>query len=228
MSDVFRRRSVRLALCSLALSAAPAILASAQSPTELHRQLSRVDIGLSGMGQFRSTVNGTNYQDIPVQQKATTGFGGLVTLRYTKSPLLGAEFNYSFTRYNENFSTTSTASDSFQYLGVQTRATEYTLGYVAHLPISIPLLGIKPFAAAGLGATGFYPTKFGGASLPVQARATYYFGVGAEAPLLTSHLGLRGQYRQLFYLAPDFGQNYLTIKQHTTAIEPTIGLYVHF
>ena len=46
--------------------------------------------------------------------------------------------------------------------------------------------------------------------------------------LYEGHVGLRAQVRQAFFLAPDFGQNYLTIKQRTSSFEPAIGIYLHF
>ena len=67
------------------------------------------------------------------------------------------------------------------------------------------------------------------ASLGARAvQATYYYAVGVEAPLLTSHFGLRAQFRQSFYLLPDFTANFLTIKQRTNSVEPSVGFYLHY
>lgn len=195
----------------------------------MSRQLSRLDFSLNGMGNFRSDVSGTNYQGYTIGQTTTNGLGGLFTLRYTKSALVGLEFNYSFVRYSERFSSNAppnNPANSFDSpLNVQTRASEYTFGYVAHGPT---LLGVRPFGAVGLGTMAFYPTKFAGSGLPTQARATYYYALGVDAPLVTDRFGVRAQFREHFLLAPDFGQNYLTIKERTTAIEPAIGLYLRF
>ncbi len=109
--------------------------------------------------------------------------------------------------------------------GVQTRANEYTVGYVAHLPT---FMGFTPTAAVGVGTTGFTPTASGGESLRAQARATYYYSFGVEQSFLSKHFGLRAQFRQAFYKAPDFGQNYLTIQQHTSTIEPGVGFFFRF
>ena len=72
------------------------------------------------------------------------------------------------------------------------------------------------------------PTKNGGQGLSTQARAAYYYSLGGEGLIVGDTLGVRVGIRQLFYLAPDFGQNYLTIKQRTFTTEPQIGLYLHF
>ena len=225
MLHPFRRPLARLAAWSFILPVVATCSASAQVTT-LNRQLSRIDFSLNGMGNFRSDVAGTNYQDFQIKQATTNGLGGLITVRYTKSALLGAEFNYSFVRYSERYTSSGTPPASFQSpLNVQTRASEYTLGYVAHGPT---LLGLRPFGAVGLGTTAFSPTKFAGSGLPTQARATYYYALGVDAPIITDRFGVRAQFRQQFLLAPDFGQNYLTIKQHTTSSQPAIGLYVRF
>lgn len=225
MFHLFRRPFARLVVCLFVLPVLAACSAPAQVTT-LSRQLSRIDFSLNGFGNFRSDVSGTNYQDFQIRQGTSNGLGGLVTIRYTKSAFLGAEFNYSFVRYSERYTSSALPPASFASpLNVQTRASEYTLGYVVHAPT---LLGLRPFGAVGLGTTGFYPTKFAGSGLPTQARATYYYALGVDAPIITDRFGVRAQFRQLFLLAPDFGQNYLTIKQHTTSSQPAIGLYLRF
>ena len=219
MQNVFCRRPLPALLSLFALFALTVTMAAAQATTEttLRRQLDRVDLGLSGIGSFRSTVTGTNYQGASLTQGATNAVGGLVTLRYTKSPLLGAEFNYSFKRYSETYT---------QYIpsGVQTNTSEFLVGYVAHAP---QFFGVRPFGSVGAGATEFSPTTYAGLGFPKRARATYYYAVGAEAPVIT-HVGIRVQFRELFFKAPDFGQNFLTINKQTTAIEPGVGIYLHF
>ena len=101
---------------------------------------------------------------------------------------------------------------------------EYTFGYDAQLHLCF---GVPPFVGGREGTKAFRPTTNGGQGLLSQARATYYYAAGAEASLGT-HFGLRAQFRQKFYLAPDFGQNYLTILKHTNTIQPVIGFYIRF
>ena len=52
--------------------------------------------------------------------------------------------------------------------------------------------------------------------------------IGAETTVLSPHFGIRAQYRQLFFKAPDFLTNYLTIQQHTTTYEPGVGFFLRF
>jgi hypothetical protein len=175
-----------------------------------------------------------NYQNVTLTQDASNTLGALVTLRYTKSPLLGAEFNYGYARYTENFTNTpfpgctpSTSVTGCVYLpgGAQTKANEFTIGYVAHGP---QLLGIQSFASVGLGSMAFTPTTFGGQGLQERARAAYYYSIGGEMPVLSNHFGIRVQWRQVFFKAPDFGENYLTINKRTFTSEPGVGFYLHF
>lgn len=181
------------------------------------RQLQRLDLGLSGIGVIAKSVQGTNYQGTAITQTASTTLGGLLTLRYTKSPLMGLEANYGYARFTENYSNLPG--------GAQTTASEYSLGYVAHGP---SLLGLQTFASGGAGSTAFRPTTYGGQGLPARARLTIYYDVGVEQSIFSKHFGLRAQFRQAFYKAPDFDQNYLTINKRTFTTEPGIGFYLHY
>jgi opacity protein-like surface antigen len=208
-----------LVLCLFATAAAPVAHAQATSTNpELTKQLSRLDLGVSGIGSFTKAVTGTNYLGVKLTQDGSNTFGALVTVRYTKSPYIGGEFNYTYARYTQNYS---------QYIvgGAQTNASEYSLGYVAHPPHLI--FGAQPFIAGGAGTTAFRPTPGGGQGLKSQGRATYYYAVGLEKDV-TEHFAVRAQIRQAFFKAPDFGQNYLTIQQHTWTFEPGFGFVLHF
>ncbi len=186
--------------------------------TATQRQLQRLDLSVNAVGELTKGVQGTNYQGVSLTQNASTTLGALATLRYTKSHLLGVEGNYGYARYTENYS-------SYIKGGAQTQASEYTLGYVAHGP---SVLGLQSFASGGLGSIAFKPTAGGGQGLPERARLAYYYSVGLEEPLFSPHFGVRVQFRQIFFKAPDFDQNYLTINKHTFTTEPGFGFYLHF
>ena len=197
--------------------------AQGQTQSTLDRNLSRLDLGVSGVGQFTRDVSGVNYLGVPLTQSAANTLGALVTVRYTKSPYVGLEFNYGYSRFTQHYSN----SEGEQYLfgGVQANATEYTLGYIAHPRRQI--FGLQPFLGAGIGAIVFKPTSSGGQGLQKQPAGTYYYNLGVEKTI-TTHIGVRAQFRQLFYLAPDFYQNYLTIQKYTSTIQPGAGVYLRF
>jgi Outer membrane protein beta-barrel domain len=194
-----------LLLCSLAtLTATTAIAQESQHPT-LDRQLDRVDLAVSGVGIFNRDSSGTAIVEaVPTTVTLSPGntLGVLATLRYTKSPLLGFELNYGYARYTDTFTPFGILPPPGQPAasgGVQQNATEYTVGYVAHIR---PLFGVKPFASAGLGTLAFRPTTGGGEGLIKQARAAYYYSVGAEQTVFSPHFGIRVQIRQVFFKAP--------------------------
>jgi hypothetical protein len=219
-------RSVFFCLLLTAVGSTAKAQATSQNPG-LDRQLSRIDLAVTGVGVFNqsthgvATVNGV--ANTPVNLSPGNTAGALVTLRYTVSPFVGFELNYGYARYTDTFTPFGVPGTS---AGVQQNASEYTLGYVVHARKQY--FGLSPFASAGLGSMVFRPTPGGGEALPEQARAAYYFSVGAETTLLSPHFGVRAQYRQVFFKAPDFETNYLTIQQHTTTFEPGVGFFLRF
>ena len=230
MLNVFRSWCVRSALLCMFVAVAGSIAQAqiSQNPT-LDRQLSRIDVGVLGSGIFNKDSSGmaiADGQSTVVRLHPSNTVGALVTVRYVKSPLLGVEFNYGYARYNDTFTPFGAITTPPSTGAVQQNASEYTFGYVAHA--RKPFFGVTPFVAAGAGTTVFRPTPGGGQSLLPQARATYYYSVGAETTVLSPHFGLRAQFRQAFFKAPDFETNFLTIQQHTSTIEPGFGFFVRF
>jgi hypothetical protein len=230
MLNVSRPLCVRsVLLCLLLIAVGSTAKAQATPPeTALNRQLSRIDLAVTASGILNQESNGTaiiNAKPTAVNLRPSNTVGPLVTIRYTIKPLVGFEFNYGYARYTQNFTPFGSPPIAGpQTGGVQQNTAEYTLGYIAHFRKSF---GIVPFAGAGLGTLDFRPTPGGGEGLLPQARATYYYTLGGDA-MLTEHFGVRAQFRQQFFLAPDFETNYLTIKQRTTTIEPGFGFVLRF
>jgi hypothetical protein len=230
MLNVLRPSCVRtLLLCLLATAAAPTLKAQeAPQFTALDRQLARIDLGVSAVGALNKDSNGTaivNAVPTAVNLHPGNTLGALVTLRYIKSPLLGVEVNYGYARYTHTFTPFGNGPAGAVSGGVQQNASEYTVGYIAHLR---PILGLSPFASAGLGTIVFRPTPGGGEGLINQARAAYYYSVGAEKIIFSPHFGVRAQFREVFFKAPDFETNYLNINQRTTTLEPGVGFFLRF
>jgi hypothetical protein len=228
MWNVSRPLCVRSVFFCLLLTAAGSTAQAQTISTNpaLDKQLSRIDLGILGVGVFNksssgvATVNG--HPNTAVNLSPGNTAGAVVSLRYTVSPFVGFEFNYGYARYTDTF----TPFGSQPSGGVQQNASEYSFGYVVHT--RKPHFGLTPFASGGAGTTVFRPTPGGGLALPEQARATYYVSVGAETTVLSPHFGIRAQYRQVFFKAPDFLTNYLTIQQRTTTYEPGIGFFLRF
>ena len=215
-----------LFFCLLLTAAGSTAEAQTSQNTALDRQLSRIDLGIVGLGVFNKNSNGVatvnGKANTPVNLNPSNTAGALLTLRYTASPWVGLEFNYSYARYTDLFTPFGSQPNG----GVQQNASEYTFGYVVHSKKQY--FGLTPFASGGAGSTVFRPTPGGGLALPEQARATYFASVGVETTVLSPHFGIRAQYRQLFFKAPDFETNYLRIEQHTSSYEPGLGFFLRF
>jgi hypothetical protein len=203
-------------------------IAAAQT-SAVSKQFSRIDFGISGVGQLTNTVSGPivptgapNYPAVTSQYASNT-VGAMANVRYVAKPYVGIEFNYVWGRYTENYSPAPDGSSLFQ---IQTTSNEYSFGWIVTPPH--PIFGMQPFASAGAGTNQFKPTAGGGNGAPHQFRATYYYNVGLQKELFDSNFGIRASFRETFYLAPDFGQNYLTILKHATTYQPTAGFYYRF
>lgn len=210
------------------LASGVALLATgASAQTKLQQQLSRIDLGLQGVGEFSSTASGpvtipSNNQGQTVALSPSNTFGGLVTIRYAAKPYIGAEFNGGYARYTEDLSGALPATFS----AIQTQADEFSLGYLVNPPYTI--LGVHTYASAGLGGLRFAPTRGGGEGAPHQGRFAAYYNVGIQKDVVSDVFGVRVGFRQLFYTAPDFFQNYITINKRAKTSEPMIGFYLRF
>lgn len=226
-----------LLLCLFSSTAGRAIAQTtpAAPVTGLYKQLGRIDLAVQAAGLFSTTATGTNYVGVNFNQRPSNTVGELGTLRYVAKPWVGFEFNFGNSRYSQNFTTNSykniatcpVSNPICTYVpgGAQNNVHEISWGYVAH-PHSF--FGLDPYVGVGAGTMQFRPTPGGGQGLPRQFRAVYYYDAGVDDYFPTTHLGVRLGFRQLIYLAPDFGQNYLTILRRTRTSEPTFGFFLRF
>ena len=184
--------------------------------------LSNVDLGVQGGGEFTKSVTGpvtipADDQGTIITQTSSNTFGALGTLRYAPRPYLGAEFNGSYIRYTEGFNV-----PPYQ---IQTQANEFTFGYLVTPPYTI--FATKPYASVGGGLIRFAPTRGGGEGAPSEGRGAVYYNLGVQHDFY-ANFGVRVGFRQVFYTAPDYFQNYLTINKRTLTSEPVIGFYLRF
>lgn len=204
-------------------------------PTAFAKQLDKVDLSIQGVGIYNNTVTGTVVTDLgasnegeSLSQSGSNTLGALVSIHYPIKPYFGLEFNYGYSRYTENYrgpGITTFLPNGITDFQIQTKVSEYTFGYLITPPYTI--YGLQPFVSAGFGPQGFKPTPGGGQEEPEKARMTYYYSLGFQKDI-SPHFGLRAGFRELFFLDPDFGQNYLTILKHATTLEPTAGFYLRY
>ena len=219
------RRLSTWAAAILFSSLAAAASAQATPETPLQKQLSRLDLNIGAIGMFTKDTSGPDgLTGAALTDSPGNTVGLLATIRYIKSPLIGIEFNGTYSRFVQTYSGPYISTFPASPLGVQADASEYSLGWVFHGPL---VYNFSTFASVGAGTTDFTPTRGGGQGFLPQARATYYYNVGLERPV-TEHIGLRVSFRQAFYLAPDFETNYIRNLQHTYSTEPAVGFVLHY
>jgi opacity protein-like surface antigen len=165
-------------------------------------------------GQFSGTSSGNGVQDSP-----TDSLGVLATVRQSFHPWLGYEVNYGYTRFSERYSTIP--------FGVQNNVHEVSGAYLLQGP-TLPILGLQPFGAVGVGGLIFLPTTVGGQKYNQQWRVPLLYELGVNYPIITSHLGLRLQYRGLVYKTPDFNSALITTNARRQTSEPSVGAYLRF
>jgi opacity protein-like surface antigen len=177
--------------------------------TSIHAQ-AQVDISASLYGQFSSQTYSAGETEAP-----QASIGTLVGVRRYVHPWLGYELTYSYARTDYDFTGNGTQV-------VQSHDQTFTADYLINM--HIPVVGLRPFALAGVGATHFGPTGNTGATSATKPVLAY--GVGLDYRVLP-YVGLRAQYRALVYKSPLFGTGYNTGAANSSA-EPSLGIYVHF
>jgi hypothetical protein len=208
---MFFRKSL---VASLLFCAVPALLVSS---AHAQKALKNDDISVDGFAEFTQTVSGNGITD--TTSKAA---GGAASFRHSYHWWLGYEAGYEYTRYHENY--TGVPGFPEQVFGVQHNQHEFSGSYYVHGPTVF----VQPFALVGVSAVVLSPSLNGGQNVPWQARPGINFGVGANMPLLTSHFGVRVEYRGVYYKAPDFTEPYLTTNAYRVTSEPMAGLYFKF
>lgn len=189
------------------------LLSLATAATQARGQsfLKNTDVAVSGFGQFTSNVSGNGITDDP-----TDSVGGQAALRHSYHWWLGFEGSYGYTRFAENYS-----NQPYPY---QHNTHEFGASYL----VTLPSVLIHPFAFAGVSALIFSPSLNGGQNVSWQGKPAANFGVGINQAVLTSHLGIRLQYRGVYAGAPDFGEADLKTGKSRLTSEPMIGAYFKF
>jgi hypothetical protein len=181
-------------------------------PAKAQSYLKNSEIALTAFGQFTGSSNGDGIQVNPLDS-----VGGQATFRHVYSPLLGYEAGYGYTRFTDRYS-------SYPF-GIQHNTHEFEGSYLLTAPA---FLVVKPFALAGVSALLYAPSLNGGQDVSAQARVAFTFGGGADIPLLTSHFGLRVQYRALLHQTPNYDDVRFTTGTWRISSEPAVGAYWHF
>jgi opacity protein-like surface antigen len=159
-----------------------------------------------------------------VQQDPTNNWGVLVTARAHLAPKFAIEFNYGRLRNAQKY-----ALPPFDYR-IPAHITEYTGSFVV-----TPFRHGKwePFFLVGAGVLRFDPQSviINGTPTTValfrQTKPTFSYGFGTDYRI-RGPLGLRVQYRGLFYSPPDFKIGGLLTEGKGHLAEPSIGVVFKF
>lgn len=166
-------------------------------------------------GDFQKQATGLGVTDSP-----TYSGGVLANYRYQFNDWSAIEFNYSYTRFTQNY---FPSGDSI----TQANAQEFTLAYVNTLGTK-PGARLRPFLEAGTGGLIFSPVLNGSTVDGLtQDRAVFLFGGGAEYRLMP-RVSVRLGYRGLVYKAPDFSVPSQVTNATTILSEPYVGVSFHF
>lgn len=166
-------------------------------------------------GNFQKQATGLGVTDT-----ATYSGGVLANYRYYFGGWSAIEFNYSYTRFTQNYYPSGGSI-------TQANANEFTLAYVNTLGVRRSAR-LKPFVEVGTGGLIFSPVSAGSTvSGLTQDRAVFLFGAGAEYRV-ASRISLRLGYRGLVYKAPDFAVSTQVTNATTIMSEPYVGVAFRF
>jgi opacity protein-like surface antigen len=215
---------------------------TASSGAHKSKLTSSTDISLGIFGQLTNTrAPMTTYNEPAgtfVTQKTqamTPSAGVLGTLHQSIKPWLGYNLNVGYTRLTANYSYVegfipnspgpSVRPIDYAQGSIGTNMYELTVAYVFEGPRNRRL---RTFGQFGGGGLFFLPTDASPANQ--QTRPTMVFGVGMEYQL-TSHLGIRAEYRGLFYKGPDFAYDSVSLpvqRLFTITNTPAVSLVYRF
>ncbi len=170
------------------------------------------DVAVSAFGQFTSSVSGNG-----ITLGTTDSVGGQAAFRHSYHWWLGFEGSYNYTRFSEFYSNLP--------FPVQHNTHEFAASYLVS---GTSVLGFRPFAQVGVSALVFSPSLNGGQNVSWQGEPAFNYGVGVNHSLLSSHFGIRVQYRGIYYKAPDFNDAALQTGKSRLTSEPMVGVYFRF
>jgi hypothetical protein len=183
---------------------------------------SQFDLGANFFEVLNNASSGLGTQQTP-----TNTVGGMLEARYIVKPYVGFEMTYSFYSANQTFAPNPGAcalTCSNQVTSLSAKDNEIGLDYVASKRFG----KLRPFAVGGL---GFFittpPGKLTDYGTQTVVRPVYIYGGGADWSL-TRHLGIRAQFRDNLYRAPNLSVIYPATGQYTHSMEPMGGVFYAF
>ncbi len=178
----------------------------------------QTDVSASFYRSMNSSTSGDGTQQTP-----TDSYGGVVGVRQIRNPLVGYEMNFSYNPEDQTFAPVAGACGFFcrnTPTALTVRAMEVAGDWIA----SARLGALRPFVLGGLGAFISSPST-SVLDTNTVARVAYIGGAGADIRL-QPRFGLRLQYRENFYKAPNLLPVYPPTGKYTQTGEPMAGFYI--
>lgn len=185
-----------------------------------HAGFAQFDVSAGFYEAFTSGTAGNGTKQTP-----TNSEGGMVEARYLINRLAGFGMSYSYNRANQSFQPNGTQcayTCANPTTNLTAKANEIALDWVP----SVKVGNLRPFA---IGGVGFFITSPGNSVYEVNTVVRPVFVVGGGLDwTVVGHFGVRVQYRENLYKAPDLSALYPSTGVFTASSEPTGGIFYRF
>lgn len=209
--EVFSAR-MRFSYRYIFYAALAVLFAGSTVPAHAQSFLKNSEASVGVLGEFTSNVTGNG-----ITLDTSKAAGGQAAFRHSYHWWLGYEGSYNYTRFTEYYSS--------RPYSIQHNTHEFAASYLVS---GTSVLGFRPFALGGVSAIVFSPSLNGGQNVSWQGEPGLNFGGGFDHALLSSHFGVRIEYRGLYYKAPDFNEADLKTGKSRLTSEPVAALYFRF
>ena len=237
-------RVLTLTTCFLAMAGVKSSAGQSPTPSTAQKKsnfTTTTDVSLGVFGQLTPTriptstttdAIGTYVQQTTQGTSASAGVLGVVHQQFR--PWLGYNANFGYSRFTENYSMGASSIPTapihpvglFSQGSIGTNMYELSVASVVQGPHT---KRFSTFAQLGGGVLSFLPTQRPGPT-SVDFRALMVFGTGVNYKL-SQRLGVRAEYRGLFYKSPDFQAQNSGVpvsKLFTVTNAPTVSIVYSF
>ena len=180
---------------------------------------SEFDIGGSFLRTFTKASTGNG-----VTQTPADAYGGMLEIRYIASPLFGVEFSATYNQADETFAPSAKCGTSCNTQPANVKSNGVLAG--ANWVPSKQFGALRPFGLAGIGV---YVDAPGSSTYATYIRERFAYTAGGGVDWAFSpHLGLRAQYREIIFSAPDIATYFPATGTYTEMGEPMGGVFCRF
>jgi opacity protein-like surface antigen len=177
----------------------------------------RNTIAISLLGSYPGTLSSN-----AIKQSGSSAAGVLLEYERINNPFFGYNISYGFHGANQNYTNPENIPVSAT---TKAEAREYNVAWEVSTP-TFHVMPVKIFALAGITYQSFTPSA-GQINTKDDSKWGTQLGLGFNYTMLP-HMGLRAQYRQSRYSAPNINSTVTTVNQSYHQSEPMVGVYFRF